>query len=1483
MVRSCIGSCTGFLIALVVVWAPQMVLAADGDVSGSAVSDPGATIIGPSYAPRALRSGGEVPLAAGASCGGDLDAPLLYQNTDICTVNFQWLAVGGRSNAGGTVLQVQDYFTTSGGTLAAYQFLVMNGGEGAIATNMEMRFYADTDALNYGSEVPDTFFRTQSQSGAPSLERIPVHEDENGVALPMLVTIDYVNRRYRVEDWGTGEDLIGTNCEGQDIGDRPRPVLPSGKVGLRIRFSSQFNLCGGGNPTAGAVLAGGGVNSEDGVHIINAENSNCDQEHDQICPTQTGWAPSDVEGERVACTGGDVCSLDRPFNGIWLRLFASPSEAGNGNNTIATADLVSLGSVVDCSSEMVVVEGFLGDASLPNQVTDYFDDQPDGAIDLLDWGVLQSCLGANLFSNPECVVFDQDGSGMVDLNDHAKFVECQADPSAVGCRFNSLQDLDVYRISDLVAGNVLQVLVEGDKSPAFGPTWDPYLRIFTSSGVMVGDSDDFSRIDFDAYTTVEIESGGSLYVAVSSSNQVRSLFGCLDDSDCTAVFGSGSTCGLFVPGDEGEPGELTMTGICQLPPCNADTICEGFGFLIDNATCGVDERCEMPQCSENSECQILFNDDDAVCGDSGDCELPCANETVCILAGFGGSATCGEVTAGICDPPTCVADSICEATPLGEGATCGGLVADVCDPKRCTDDSDCRGFFGDECATCDTMTGFCNAGISYDPTDAGSVCPLTASDLTGGYRLKVVQTDPNCVNDEAGNPDDMCFLLFSPGTPRSHVGDHEPDDTLDDADAQPEIIPSQGGFLTRGILGDGSFASLGQDVDIYRIDLTNGVDVNAQSIQLGVTTTSPSGFDTVFDLVLALYDLNGKLIATGDQSPNIGLVAPSDTENESYPKLQAAITGGSSYYVAIFGTDRDLWDSGCNFKEPAGPPSFLNVPHCRCSPCTADCPDDLRPFVGGRVNKPGEALGGCVTSEGEEPERLQCYTLSVLVHSDPPPHQTPTDPDELANLLGGNDSIDLASPLGSGSSLATAGSSVNHTLGNGPFGGFQGDVDFFQLAVNPGDLLVVNVADTEQPSSTGNNVRSFLALYDGAGDIITLQDYSLEIFSTFGNGIQDEIASTIVTTVPDGMTNMFLMVGIDNGNLLFEENIPLFPFRPGTTFSRRFQTGALPLRFYEIAVAQLSPPNVSGTARMFVVPQRGTDEDHVEPYLGRVSGGNSVIDGLSRESFPPILELDPQTGDVLNVLDAEPTIVMWRDASVSIDGQLFQNQVVSAEPVIAYDGTTLYISVETCSGTCLSPGEFQHPFFWMNPDVPNDDAGFVTPKAQIEGLQSQARITGMTVIQEGGDSWIYALDGANDVMRFWRSDQTPLAGTGGTLVLDTEGGVFDDVYGDIATDGVSIFISCSLDGDALGICKFTPNRDALTLDYVETIPDPVTNHDIFPGPMLGGFDFLTPTQIAGSDQNGPVIQYSTLGITEAQGVELPREFTVVRIATSPVE
>jgi hypothetical protein len=194
----------------------------------------------------------------------------------------------------------------------------------------------------------------------------------------------------------------------------------------------------------------------------------------------------------------------------------------------------------------------------------------------------------------------------------------------------------------------------------------------------------------------------------------------------------------------------------------------------------------------------------------------------------------------------------------------------------------------------------------------------------------------------------------------------------------------------------------------------------------------------------------------------------------------------------------------------------------------------------------------------------------------------------------------------------------------------------------------------------------------------------------------------------------------------------------------------------------------------------------------------------------------------------------------------------------------------------------QHPFFWIDPDLTPGSVGFVTPRAQIESLQSGARITGMTVIQEDPDAWVYAFDDTNNRIRYWRSDLTPVAANGGSLTIPPDvDSTFDDVSGDIGTDGTHIYISCTNEEDPVGICKFLPNRANSTLDFVEVIDDPISNHTLAKGPRLGGIDFLTPTQIAASDKNGPILQYTMVGSVEAQGVELPREFTIVRIATSP--
>ncbi len=63
-----------------------------------------------------------------------------------------------------------------------------------------------------------------------------------------------------------------------------------------------------------------------------------------------------------------------------------------------------------------------------------------------------------------------------------------------------------------------------------------------------------------------------------------------------------------------------------------------------------------------------------------------------------------------------------------------------------------------------------------------------------------------------------------------------------------------------------------------------------------------------------------------------------------------------TYYVAIFGTGRVWHDAEGDPILPGVPPSILNFPHDPYMPGTED--SDLRPLVGGRVNRPGPPIDG---------------------------------------------------------------------------------------------------------------------------------------------------------------------------------------------------------------------------------------------------------------------------------------------------------------------------------------------------------------------------------------------------------------------------------------------------------------------------------------------------------------------------------------------
>ncbi|NOS99926.1 MAG: hypothetical protein HOP29_04805 [Phycisphaerales bacterium] len=454
-------------------------------------------------------------------------------------------------------------------------------------------------------------------------------------------------------------------------------------------------------------------------------------------------------------------------------------------------------------------------------------------------------------------------------------------------------------------------------------------------------------------------------------------------------------------------------------------------------------------------------------------------------------------------------------------------------------------------------------------------------------------------------------------------------------------------------------------------------------------------------------------------------------------------------------------------------------------------------------------------------------------------------------------------------------------LGNGPFGGAQGDVDFYAIDADPGQLVAVHMADTEQPPTIDHPIRSYLALLDSDGCVLADLDYSLEhrfdIPFAFDDGVADEIAATLAATVPPDITgDVFLMVGIDNGNLLRGENMPFNPMQPGTTLSRRFETKNWQPREYALGVAVLgSPPDIGIGRRLFVVPQRGLDDHHTSCVFGY---DPPTDDGC----FPPIMELNPITGQVIEVLSGEPSFGMTR----ALDDQFFDPiGRQSNNPLIAYDGTNLYVTVEGCvDAVGVFCFQVNRPLYRINPNLQPTQAGYISFVGVIAGYPADDVLTGMTEL--GGN--LYALNTDANALRYWNKTTPPAVFNGGTLTpVDPDPANadlrWDDLDGDIASDLTDLYVPCTYQGEEWGICIFRPNPAMGTITQIGKLSDPVTNPHFVPGPRLGGIGAM-PGVVVTSDQFGSVVQYWTQWHATDPGVpgavtamELPRGFVVRRL------
>ncbi|NOT00471.1 MAG: hypothetical protein HOP29_07565, partial [Phycisphaerales bacterium] len=506
------------LLLIAILLGPSIHAIADGSTTPAATRDLASVV----------RTAGPAP----AFLPGGMNARRLYDNTNMCTPEIHWLAVGGNLNPT-PGLALGDWFTTNGGEIVGFDLFVMNGASGAVPNSIgQFQFLQGTDANHLGTPITTPAVAAFRTTGVPALSRVPVHRDPvTGLPRLMRVSVNYMDRTYTVVDAETGTPLITPPF--QHIGDRPSFTLPPGKVGVTLRLSDEVSLCRGGHPVCGPALAGGGRGNEDALHIINAEQCPNLDALGALCADGPDWTPGSPDA-RHPCIGEDRCDLNRPHYGIALTLYAASSEDGNGNNDVSTADAVTLSRPQppsNCSGSKALLRGYIGDNVQTTFVpTAIFDCRESGDIalandvNLLDWACLQTCTGQPAAGT--CRLFDGNTDGAIDSLDYFRFLSCEASPGSGWCIVNlplqpfAFEDVDLYRVRNLRPGDILSAYVEGAKSPVIGPLFDPYLRIFRPVGpgaVELDASDDFERFSLDAFTTVKVPDGvDTLFVGVST-------------------------------------------------------------------------------------------------------------------------------------------------------------------------------------------------------------------------------------------------------------------------------------------------------------------------------------------------------------------------------------------------------------------------------------------------------------------------------------------------------------------------------------------------------------------------------------------------------------------------------------------------------------------------------------------------------------------------------------------------------------------------------------------------------------------------------------------------------------------------------------------------------------------------------------------------------------------------------------------------------
>jgi hypothetical protein len=741
----------------------------------------------------------------------------------------------------------------------------------------------------------------------------------------------------------------------------------------------------------------------------------------------------------------------------------------------------------------------------------------------------------------------------------------------------------------------------------------------------------------------------------------------------------------------------------------------------------------------------------------------------------------------------------------------------------------------------------------FDPEDVSTIHKIPEIDddplnflteeqtpLTGPYLLTIGLVNPTSLQTGGG------LTNF-----------REPNDTIAQADAIGAISGNN-----RTDLGDGAFGRWGQDFDLHKVTTTSAID------SLRIFTT-PTFFDQMLaDVAVAVYDANGEFLACADQARQINPQPPGD---QSLPALCVNVVGGNDYYVGWTLTGRPVGNDPNEenlvliaFPSPIG----LGGTNLRDLPVT-------RP---GTIRKPTDSLGFFRGSDFWDWDILK--STATCLQSAPPG----TNDDEETNV-NGNDSYLLATELATSEGpqptfgIQTLGNMnvIVRRLGDGPFGGWQGDVDFYRLSnVVPGDVISANTSDVDGPDSDFS-VGIYLTLYDGSGGILSDQTQTLRKGSGVASGLPtlDRFAASSLGKVPmpqpgvctpppvgadcdnnciadadeiaadppldadgdgdlDLCDTVYVAVTIDNRNQSLLENVPYDPRVPGSTLTQRFGTGVGPHN-YELGVGRRVPTGDAGIGqRLFAVGR--------ERVTTITPQGGIVVTTPDRNIF----EIDPATGQSL----------MRFGALTTGDGTSFMQVSGNQEAVIAYDGTHVYL---------LKGMGVSHQLFRASPG-PIDDPREMNPASRgtvvTSAVANGDRVSGMAVI---GDLLYVCNKTKNTIVVLNKT----VGGIGAmlnpvdtiSLMTTTDGmvqigdGVSTNNNGDVATDGMFLYVEAMING-ASGIAVLDQ-----TGNLVDQLPNPVTNAELQPGPKLGGLAYLpVDTQFGmqdvlfASDLNGFIVE-----------------------------